>query len=77
MAEALDRVLAAYEALSPTFLYQVMKQDGNGLWDSEGRHWGWRRCISQGMEAASVAEATTMAIGYEQGHSAGPVHYGW
>jgi len=76
MAEALDRVSAAYEALSPTFLYKVMKQDGDGRWVSV-RHWGWYRCLERCVNAASVADATTMAIGYEQSNSPGHVYHGW
>ncbi|GAB0490402.1 hypothetical protein MMPV_001639 [Pyropia vietnamensis] len=66
VTEALDAVTAAYEALSPSFLYRVMRQTGGpGLWLNERHQWGWTSCLRKCV-AASAGSAKAIAVEYEQ-----------
>lgn len=67
VAAALDAVTAAYEALSPTFLWgKVMCQTGgSGLWLNERHQWSWPSCLRRCVSAPS-GDATAIAVAYEK-----------
>lgn len=67
---ALDAVTAAYEALSPTFLWgSVMCQTGGtGLWLNERHQWSWPSCLRRCV-IAPPGGATAIAVAYEQSNS--------
>lgn len=67
---AVDVVTAAYEAMSPTFLWgKLMRQTGgSGLWLNERHQWSWPACLRRCVSAPS-GEATSLAIAYEKNYN--------
>lgn len=67
---ALDAVTAAYEALSPPFLYRLLCQDGESrLWLNERHQYGWPACL-QRCAAAPPGDAAGIAVDYEKATTA-------